>query len=106
MVYYKIPVLNGVFDYPAGCVLCCAYYMDGYMYCKFECVVEAGSSWERITADAFDKNCPAMEQPSDNGITKLTLPIVMTEGVHFGDTLPDPGIYGRIYLTPPSEVSK
>lgn len=61
MVYYKIPVTDACFDYPAGCVLCCAYYLDGVMYCQFEYVVEVGPGWERITKETFDALRPEVE---------------------------------------------
>lgn len=58
MVYYKILIVDGVFDYPAGCILCCAYPLYGYMYCKFERITEARLDWIEITAEEFDANCP------------------------------------------------
>lgn len=58
MVYYKIPLADNCFDYPAGCPLCCAYPLDGYMICKFETCPEVGADWVAITAEEFDANCP------------------------------------------------
>ena len=58
MVYYKIPIADGIFDYPAGCLLCCAYPQDGYMFCKFETCPQVGSDWVKITEIAFNAGCP------------------------------------------------
>lgn len=58
MLYYKIPIIDGCFDYPAGCVLCCAYPVDSYMYCKFERVTSAGSDWVAITESEFNVRYP------------------------------------------------
>ena len=63
MVYYKIPVSSGVFDYPAGCILCCAYTYSGYMYCKFESVTAVGNNWVEITESEFDARCPEFQAP-------------------------------------------
>lgn len=64
MVYYKIPLSNGAFDYPAGCLLCCAYFYSGYMYCKFESVTSVGSGWVAITESEFDVRCPDFPTPA------------------------------------------
>lgn len=64
MAYFKIPISNGVFDYPAGSILCCAYTYSGYMYCKFERVVSVGTDWEIITESEFDIRCPEVLTPS------------------------------------------
>ena len=58
MRYYKIPLTDSCFDYPAGCLLCCGYPLYGYYYCKFESVTEVGTDWDEITAEEFDANCP------------------------------------------------
>lgn len=58
MLYYKVPVVNGVTDCSAGSILCCAYPQDGYMVCKFESVAKVGSGWVKITAQEFEANCP------------------------------------------------
>lgn len=58
MLYYKIPITDNCFDYPAGCLLCCGYHLDGYYYCKFETCPEVGTDWVEITAEEFDANCP------------------------------------------------
>lgn len=63
MVYYKIPITNGVFDYPAGCLLCCAYPNGGYMYCQFEYISTPGSGWVQITASEFDSGKPIWPAP-------------------------------------------
>lgn len=63
MVYYKIPIQDGVFDYPAGSILCCAYPVDNYMYCKFESVTSVGSDWVSITESEFDVRCPDFPAP-------------------------------------------
>ena len=63
MVYYKIPISNGVFDYPAGCILYCAYPVGGYMYCKFESVTETGAGWLTITESEFDVRRPDFPDP-------------------------------------------
>ena len=63
MVYYKIP-LTGGFDYPAGCILICAYTYGGYEYCKFERVTEVGSSWVTITESEFNVRCPDFPEPA------------------------------------------
>lgn len=57
MVYYKIPLTGGL-DYPAGCVLVCAYTYNGYEYCKFERVTEVGSDWVAVTESEFNVRCP------------------------------------------------
>lgn len=71
MRYYKIPIINGVFDYPVGCVLCCAYPQGTDMICKFETCPEVGPGWVEITAEEFEANCPDFpqvlpENPSDD----------------------------------------
>lgn len=58
MLYYKIPIVDGVFDYPTGCLLCCGYPLYGYYYCKFEACPEVGPDWVQITAEEFNANCP------------------------------------------------
>lgn len=58
MLYYKIPIVDGTFDYPTGCLLCCGYSLYGYYYCKFETCPEVGSDWVKITAEEFNANCP------------------------------------------------
>ena len=63
MVYYKIPISGGSFDYPAGCVLCCAYTYGGYIYCKFERVTSVGSNWVAITESEFNVRCPDFPAP-------------------------------------------
>lgn len=63
MVYYKIPLAGGL-DYPAGCILICAYTYDGYEYCKFERVTEVGSNWETITESEFNVRCPDFPEPA------------------------------------------
>ena len=70
MVYYKIPLSSGKFDYPAGCLLCCAYSYGGYMYCKFESVTTVGSGWVSITQSEFDVRCP--DFPTPEGPTEVT----------------------------------
>lgn len=72
MVYYKIPISDGVFDYPAGCVLCCAYPYDGYMYCKFESITTIGTDWIQITESEFDVRCPEFPTPSIVAETEST----------------------------------
>lgn len=62
MVYYKIP-LTGGFDYPAGCILICAYTYGSYEYCKFERVTEVGSDWVPITESEFNVRCPDFPEP-------------------------------------------
>lgn len=64
MVYYKIPLTGGL-DYPAGCILICAYTYDGYEYCKFERVTEVGSGWVNITESEFNVRCPEFPAPTD-----------------------------------------
>lgn len=66
MVYYKIP-LSGGLDYPAGCILLCAYTYEGYEYCKFERVTEVGSSWVAITEAEFNVRCPEFPTPKHSG---------------------------------------
>ena len=63
MLYYKIPLTSG-FDYPAGSILLCAYTYNGYMYCKFERVIEVGSSWAAITESEFNVLCPEFPEPT------------------------------------------
>lgn len=63
MVYYKIPLTGGL-DYPAGCILVCAYTYDGYEYCKFERVTEVGSGWVSITESEFNVRCPDFPEPA------------------------------------------
>ena len=58
MLYYKIPIVDGTFDYPTGCLLCCGYYLYGFYYCKFEAVTNVDPIWIEITAEEFDANCP------------------------------------------------
>lgn len=62
MFYYKIPLTGGL-DYPAGCVLVCAYTYNGYQYCKFERVTEVGAGWVTITEAEFDIRCPEFPEP-------------------------------------------
>lgn len=66
MVYYKIPLTGGL-DYPAGCILVCAYTYNGYEYCKFERVTEVGSDWVKITEAEFNVRCPEFPTPTDAG---------------------------------------
>lgn len=63
MVYYKIPLAGGL-DYPAGCVLVCAYTYNGYEYCKFERVTDVGSGWVSITESEFNVRCPEFPEPA------------------------------------------
>ena len=91
MVYYKIPVTDGVFDYPTGCVLCCAYYVDGFMFCKFENCPEVGSGWAAITESEFNVRCPEFQEPD--------LPPVQ-EAIASSSTLAD----GSIVLELPAKV--
>ena len=63
MVYYKIP-LSGGLDYPAGCILSCAYTYGGYECCKFERVTEVGDDWEAITEAEFNVRCPEFPEPA------------------------------------------
>lgn len=63
MLYYKIPIKESRFDYPVGSVLCCAYPVDNYMYCKFERVTSTGSTWVEITESEFDVRCPEFQAP-------------------------------------------
>lgn len=63
MVYFKIP-LGGGLDYPAGCILLCAYTYNGYMYCKFERVTEVGTGWVSITESEFNVRCPEFPEPA------------------------------------------
>lgn len=65
MIYYKIPLTDGL-DYPAGCILCCAYTYDGYEYCKFERVTDVGSGWVKITEAEFNVRCPEFPAPIGN----------------------------------------
>lgn len=65
MIYYKIPLTGGL-DYPAGCILCCAYTYNGYEYCKFERVTEVSSGWIKITESEFNVRCPEFPAPMDN----------------------------------------
>lgn len=65
MVYYKIPLAGGL-DYPAGCILICAYTYDGYEYCKFERVTSVGSDWVKITESEFNVRCPEFPAPTTN----------------------------------------
>lgn len=66
MVYYKIP-LSGGLNYPAGCILICAYTYNGYEYCKFEKVTEVGSNWVSITESEFNIRCPEFPDPEYTG---------------------------------------
>ena len=63
MVYYKIPLTGGL-DFPAGCILVCAYTYGGYEYCKFERVTEVGSNWASITESEFNVRCPDFPEPA------------------------------------------
>ena len=63
MLYYKIPIRDSIFDYPAGCILCCAYPVENFMYCKFERVTSVGSDWTEITGSDFDSLCPDFPVP-------------------------------------------
>lgn len=80
MVYYKIPLTGGL-DYPAGCVLICAYTYGGYEYCKFERLTSVGSDWVKITESEFNVRCPEFPAP---------VPSVMLESTEY------PGCYYRI----------
>ena len=110
MLYYKIPIIDGVFDYPSGCLLCCAYPVDSYMYCKFERVTEAGSGWVEITESEFNVRCPDFPAPDPtaqevkaksatlgDGPITLTGPLILTEGVHYGDEFPEDATDGRLF---------
>ena len=66
MVYYKIP-LSGGLNYPAGCILVCAYTYNGYEYCKFEKVTEVGSNWVSISESEFNVRCPDFPEPEYAG---------------------------------------
>ena len=63
MIYYKIPLTGGM-DYPAGCVLVCAYTHNEYQYCKFERVAEVGTNWVSITESEFNVRCPEFPAPA------------------------------------------
>lgn len=67
MLYYKIPLDEDGFDYPAGSVLCCAYPYSGHMYCKFELLTEIGAGWIQITESEFNIRCPEFPAPSHFG---------------------------------------
>lgn len=71
MIYYKIPLTGGL-DYPAGCILCCAYTYNGYEYCKFERVTEVGSGWVKITESEFNVRCPEFPAPADDGYAVIS----------------------------------
>lgn len=62
MVYYRIPIDTGL-DFPAGCILCCAYPYGGEMYCKFERVTSVGTNWIKITESEFEVRCPDFPAP-------------------------------------------
>lgn len=112
MLYYKIPVIDGRFDYPAGCVLCCAFPVDSYMYCKFERVTSVGSGWVEITESEFNVRCPEFPAESlpipeviaaaatlGDGPIRLIGPEYLTEGVNYflpGQDLPADVEDGRI----------
>ena len=66
MLYYKIPIAENCFDYFADSILCCAYPVDSYMYCKFESVTDVGSDWVEITESEFDVRCPEFPAPIEN----------------------------------------
>lgn len=78
MMYYKIPISESCFDFPAGCILCCGYPLNGYYYCKFEAVPDDGPDWVKITAEEFEANCPDFsvdlpdDPPADAGSGVLT----------------------------------
>lgn len=91
MVYYKIPLADGVFDYPAGCILCCAYPYGEYMYCKFEGVSSVGSDWVSITESEFDVRCPDFPAPAEPPVQ---------EAIAASATMAD----GSIVLTLPAPV--
>lgn len=64
MTYYKIPFTSGSeFTCPAGSILCCMFYADGYIYAKFERVTTAGSDWVVITESEFNVRCPDFPAP-------------------------------------------
>ena len=64
MVYYKIPLNDSGFIYPAGCILICAYTYNGYQYCKFERVTEVGTGWVSVTESEFNVRCPEFPEPA------------------------------------------
>ena len=71
MVYYKIPLTDSGFVYPAGCILICAYTYGSYMYCKFERVTEVGAGWITITESEFNVRCPEFPNPSPNPVQEV-----------------------------------
>ena len=72
MFYYKIPIIDAGLDYPPGCILCCAYPHDGYMYCKFEAVTSVDSDWVKITESEFNVRCPDFPVPPNLGEVEST----------------------------------
>lgn len=92
MVYYKIPLTGGL-NYPAGCVLVCAYTYGGYEYCKFEKVTEVGSNWVAITESEFNVRCPEFPEPA---ITHG--PLILVEGRDYGNSVPSNLAKGQVYL--------
>lgn len=82
MVYYKIPLTGGL-DYPAGCILCCAYTYEGYEYCKFERVTSVGSGWIEITESEFEVLCPDFPTPSESKPTKHITQIGEKNGMKY-----------------------
>lgn len=94
MLYYKVPVVNGVTDCSAGSILLCAYPLGNYMVCKFESVANVGSKWVKITAQEFEANCPdfpaiwsppvqdviATAATLSSGSIVLTLPVPVDTG--------------------------
>ena len=82
MVYYKIP-LSGGLNYPAGCILCCAYTYEGYEYCKFERVTSVGSGWIEITESEFEVLCPDFPTPNAPVSTKHIVEVGEKNGMKY-----------------------
>ena len=94
MKYYKIPYTSGdTFTYSAGCVLCCMFCVNGYLYTKFEKVTEVGSNWVEITESEFNARRPSFPDSTPpvqeaiasaatlaDGLLALTLPAPVDTG--------------------------
>lgn len=89
MVYYKIPLTVGL-DYPAGCILICAYTYNGYEYCKFERVTEVGSNWVAITESEFNVRCPDFPEPEPPPAQEIIATAAMMSGGSIVLELPRP----------------
>ena len=54
MLYFAVPIVGGVFDFPAGSILRRAYQHGDSMRCEFERIATIGDGWKEISAEVFN----------------------------------------------------